>query len=472
MHKFVGTAVAAALCWSVAASAQSAPDASFGRNGSGIGAARTVPSSDAEAAAPGATRLTLAEAVRMASGIAPAVEAAGYRVAGAEARANETRAGLLPSLSLSAAYFNRSATLASTGFSFPPNLGFSLPALIGPYDNVDGRIRVSQSVVDVATWQHLKADRIQVQGSEADRGAAVQGAARAAALAYLRAVRAQALLGARQADSVTAAELLSLADAQVQAGVSPPLDATRARTQLAAARGALIVARNQRQKADIDLALALGQDPAAVYALADTLTGDLGTSAAPLDSAAALSLALDRRADLAAERDRGLSADAQRKAIGMERLPRLDLEGDWGPNGKTPGTTLNTRDLAVSVTIPLLDGLKRDARGAEQRALAAESGVRERDLQRQIAAQVRSALLDFASGVEQHDVAAQGLSLAEEELSEARERFASGVAGNIDLISAQSTLNQARDAEIDARFTTAAARVNLAYAAGVVETVH
>jgi outer membrane protein TolC len=209
-----------------------------------------------------------------------------------------------------------------------------------------------------------------------------------------------------------------------------------------------------------------------VFVLADTLTGDLGVSAAPLDSAAALSLALDRRADLAAERDRGLSADAQRRAIGMERLPRLDLEGDWGPNGKTPGTTLNTRDLAVSVTIPLLDGFQRDARGAEQRALAAESGVRERDLQRQIAAQVRSALLDFASGVEQHDVAAQGLSLAEEELSEARERFASGVSGNIDLISAQSTLNQARDVEIDARFTTAAARVNLAYAAGVVETVH
>lgn len=444
MHRIVGTAVAAALCWSVAMKAQSLPTA---------------------------TRLTLADAVRMAAGTSPAVEAAGYRVAGAEARAHETRAGLLPSLSLSAGYFNRSATLASTGFAFPPGLPFSLPALIGPYDNVDGRIRVTQSVVDLATWQHLKADRIQVQGSEADRGAAVQGAARAAALAYLRAVRAQALLGARQADSVTAAELLSLADAQVQAGVSPPLDATRARTQLAAARGALIVARNQRQKADIDLALALGVPPATVFVLTDTLTGDLGASAAPLDSAAALSLALGRRADLAAERDRGLSADAQRRAIGMERLPRLDLEGAWGPNGKTTGTTLNTRDLAVAVTIPLLDGLKRDARGAEQRALAAESGVRERDLQRQITAQVRSALLDFASGVEQHDVAAQGLSLAEEELSEARERFASGVSGNIDLISAQSTLNQARDAEIEARFTTAAARVNLAYAAGVVETV-
>jgi outer membrane protein TolC len=221
-----------------------------------------------------------------------------------------------------------------------------------------------------------------------------------------------------------------------------------------------------------DLALALGRDPATLFTLADTLTGDLGTSAAPADSAAALALALDRRADLAAERDRGWSADVQRKAIAMERLPRLDVSADWGPNGKTTATTLNTRDIAVGVTIPLLDGLRRDARGAEQRALAEESGVRERDLQRQIAAQVRAALLDLASGVEEHDVAAQRLSLAQEELDEARERFASGVAGNIDLINAQATLNDARDAEIEARFTTAAARVSLASATGVVETVH
>ena len=472
MHRVVGTAVAAALCWSVALEAQDAPVGGPGRDGVGMRAARAMPNAEGEAAAPAATRLTLADAARMAAGVAPAVEAAGYRVAGAEARAHQTRASLLPSLSLSAGYFNRSATLASTGFAFPPGLPVSLPPLIGPYDNVDGRIRLTQSIVDLASWEHLKADRMQVEGSQADRGAAVQGAARTAAIAYLRAVRAQSLLAARQADADIAAELLSLAEAQVQAGVSAPLDATRARTQLAAVRGALIVARNQRQKADIDLALSLGRDPAATFALADTLTGDLGASAAPADSAAALVLALDRRSDLLAERERGRRADTERKAIAMERLPRLDVAADYGPNGKTPGSTLNTRDIAVAVSIPLLDGLRRDARGAEQRALADESRVREQDLLRQIAAQVRAALLDVASGVELHDVAAQRLALAEEELAEARERFASGVSGNIDVISAQSSLNQARDAEIDARFATAAARVSLAYAAGVAETVH
>jgi len=428
--------------------------------------------SAAAQAASSERRLTLADAVGLAAQSAPAVEAATYRMDEAAARVRETRADLLPTLTATAGYVNRSATLASTGFSFPPGVPFSLPSLIGPYDNVDGRLRVSQTLFDYADWRHLEAARVGVEGSAAERAASVQGATRTAALAYLRAVRAAALLGARQADADIATELVSLAEAQLQAGVSAPLDVTRARTQLAAARAALIVARNQRQKADIDLALALGADPGTAFLLADTLTGDLGGSAASADTARALPLALERRPDLLAEQSRGRRANVERGAILAERLPRLDVAADFGPNGRTPDNTLNTRTIALQVSVPLLDGFRRSARSAEQAATAHESAVRSRDLRRQIAAQVRAALLDLASGAEEHEVAAQRLALAAEELSEARERFASGVAGNIELINAQSSLNQARDAEIDARYTTAAARVSLAYATGVADTVH
>jgi len=56
-----------------------------------------------------------------------------------------------------------------------------------------------------------------------------------AAVAYVRAVRAQAVVAARQADSAIAAELVGLAEAQRAAGVSPAIDVTRARAQLATA---------------------------------------------------------------------------------------------------------------------------------------------------------------------------------------------------------------------------------------------
>ena len=124
------------------------------------------------------------------------------------------------------------------------------------------------------------------------------------------------------------------------------------------------------------------------------------------------------------------------------------------------------------VSIPLLDGFRREARSAEQGAVAQQSEARVGDLRRRIAAQVRSALLDLGSGQEQHGVAEERLSLAVEELDEARERFAGGVAGNIDVITAQANLNLARDAEIDSRYATAEARVRLAAATGVVDTIH
>ena len=64
------------------------------------------------------------------------------------------------------------------------------------------------------------------------------------------------------------------------------------------------------------------------------------------------------------------------------------------------------------------------------------------------------------------------MALAEAELAQARERFTSGVSGNIEVINAQTSLVRARDAQIDARYAIAAARVAVARAAGVARTLH
>ena len=74
--------------------------------------------------------------------------------------------------------------------------------------------------------------------------------------------------------------------------------------------------------------------------------------------------------------------------------------------------------------------------------------------------------------MEQQRVATDRLQLADEELSQATERFTSGVAGNIEVIDAQSSLVRARDVDIDARFAIALARVNLARAVGVAQSIH
>jgi len=396
------------------------------------------------AQSPAPLRLSFADAVRQATGqsqaVPPSVAIAGFRADEATARVRQTRSGLLPNLSLSGSWLSRTFNTQAQGLSFP-----GIPKIIGPFDAYDGRVRVTQTLFDFATLGRVSAAKSQASAAGADRSAVIEASAQNVALAYTRATRAQAVVNARQADSALAAELVNLAVAQQQAGVSASIDVTRARTQLAEAAGRLIVASNQRDRARIDLARALGIDPDTPITLTDTLNAQLGAADVPADRSA---------------------------AIAAERLPRLELEADYGLSGVALASALSTRQVAVQVTLPILDGFRREGRLAEQQAVVRESDVRARDLREQVSADVDGALLDLRSAVAQQMIATDRLQLAAQEVSEARQRFKAGVAGNIEVINAQSSLLRARDADIDARFAAVTARIALARSVGSARTLH
>ncbi|MEC9359041.1 MAG: TolC family protein, partial [Pseudomonadota bacterium] len=71
---------------------------------------------------------------------------------------------------------------------------------------------------------------------------------------------------------------------------------------------------------------------------------------------------------------------------------------------------------------------------------------------------------------EQVDAAASTRSLAERELTLARDRFSQGVADNIEVVSAQASLTEARAGYVQALAGFQQARVNLAAALGQAET--
>src|SRR4029077_17135613 len=334
----------------------------------------------------------------------------------------------------------------------------------------------------------VRAAGAQADGSRAERGVTVEASVLTTAIAYVRAVRAQAVVGARQADSAIAAELVGLAEAQRAAGVSPAIDVTRARAQLARAEGLLLVAKNQLDRGRIDVTRVLGLDPATPLSFSDSLAPSLGAADVSVQRDSAVDAALANRPELRAELARAAAARQTGSAIRAERLPRIDLAGDYGVNGPTAPRSIATRDIVLQGSVPILDGFRREARLDEQDAVVRESQVREADLRRQIAAEVDAALLDLGSAQAQQLVAAALLDLgaaqahqlvareqrrlAESELSQARERFKAGVAGNIDVITAQTGLIRARDTEIDARFAAATARISLARATGVARTLH
>ena len=415
--------------------------------------------------------LSLADAVRIASGEAPAVELAKLDEAQARSQRAGARGVLFPSFSATASDFNRTFSLKAQGlvFSIPGVPPFPDP--LGPVESFDARLHASQALVDIAGIQRIRAADLKTRRVGADRTATAESAAQAAAAAYLRAARAQATLAARQGDERIATDLLSLAEAQQQAGTAPMIDRTRARTALAGAHGQVLVAQNQLDRALIDLARTLGKPPGEKLALSDTLGSDLARSDAPEVAETATGVAIERRPELAAQQAREAGARAERSAIASERLPRVDASADWGLSGMYAAHAVDTRAFGVALSMPFFDGGRREARIAEQTSTIEQARVRAHDLRDEIAAEVQGALLDLSSAREQIAVADERLALAQEELDEARERFVSGVAGNVEVINAQASLVDARDTEIEARYAFAAARIALARATGVARTL-
>jgi outer membrane protein TolC len=418
---------------------------------------------------PATVRLSFADAIgRVTSQDAPpAVELAGLRTDESRARVTQARSGLLPSISLAGSWANRTLNPKALGFSFAP-----VPDLIGPFDVVDGRVQLQQTLFDFSNLKRVSAAKSQVTASVAEGSATVETSAQNVAIAYARAVRAQAVVGARTADSALAAELVKLAVAQQQAGVSASIDVTRARVQLSESAGRVILAQSQLERARIDLARSLGIDAATPIELTDTLTMDLGAATVPAERNAAVAQAIASRPDLAAEVARGNAARTAASAISAERLPRLGVTADYGVSGNEWADAISTRGVSLQVTLPVLDGWRREGRLAEQRVVVKESDVRARDLRQQVTADVDGALLDLRSAAAQQMITGERLGLASEEVSQARQRFEAGVAGNIEVINAQESLVRAREADIDARFAALVARISLARSVGSAHTLH
>jgi outer membrane protein TolC len=274
-------------------------------------------------------------------------------------------------------------------------------------------------------------------------------------------------VSARTADSALARELLDIAQRQLQAGVGVALDVTRARAQLAGTRAQLIAARNERDRARLDLLRGLGLAVTEEVVLRDTLAPPPSDEVLTTEAAGVVE-AQRERADLRAA---SAATDAARRALRAarsERLPTLGLFGDDGATSTSYSRLLNTYTYGAQLTLPVFEGFRTSARVQQQIAALHEAEARQRDLGAQVVADVRGALLDVAASREQAAAAQERLALGEQELAQARERFRAGVAGNADVIIAQLNLNAARSQYVDALASLQLARVALARAIGQV----
>jgi len=429
-----------------------------------------------DAQQPTALPLSLGDAARLAAQQSALAKGARLRADEAQARVRQRRADLLPTLSSYVQEAGRTFNTSTLGIDFPTPPGqkpvFDPKGQVeGPINTLDIRGRVQQNLLDFGALGRVRSAQAAARSSSADAEATAEQAATVASTAYVRAMRADADLHARQADTLLATDLLGIAQSQLRAGTGVGLDVTRARAQLAATRASLIASRNARDHARLDLLRSLSLPVETDIVLTDSLSTVAAATEPVPDEAALLAQALRARPDILAEEQRVRAARQGLSAINAERLPTLGLIADDGVIGKNGARLLNTYTWGLQVSIPIFDGFRREARAQEQRSVVKEAEIRQHDVEQQAQADVRGAVLDLAAAREQLDAASERLRLAEQELAQARDRFNAGVAGNADVVNASLALTSSRTLVNDAETAYQLARVSLARATGSVTSL-
>ena len=368
---------------------------------------------------------------------------------------------LLPSVDFSAKETVMQADLAAQGLRIP---GF--PTIIGPFGYTDLRASLKWSLVDVASLRNYLASRHNFAAAQLSAQDARELVILTVGNAYLLVLADETRIQSVEAQVATAKVSLDQASASHQAGTAPLLDELRARVDSQSLEQQLIVARNAFEKDKLALARTIGLPLGQSFTLTDKAPFAVFDQ---LDVDAAIHQAHLNRKDLAALVEQAKATQEQRKAATAERLPTIKADADYGDIGVNVRHSHGTVDATGTLSVPLFKEfeLRGDAQVAQAHLDTKQAQLS--DMNAQVDADVRDALLDIASAQKQVEVARSSVELAGEALSEAQQRYANGVSDNLAVSQAEQSVAQANDQYVASLYRHNVAKLSLARALGAGE---
>src|SRR6185312_12447647 len=284
--------------------------------------------------------------------------------------------------------------------------------------------------------------------------------------AYLGVISDTARVEAVQAELNTAQALFDRAKDQKNAGTVAGIDVLRAQVEFQTEQQRLVAQKNQVEKDKLVLARVIGLPAGQQFNVADRLPF------APLPTALddLLKQAYDHRADFKAAQAQVRAAEYAIEAAQAEHYwPQVVVQGDYADIGSTLAHSHGTYSFVAGVRFPIYAGgrARIDAEQAEAVLRTKKNAVE--DLRGRIDYDVRTALLDLQSASDQVTVAKTNVDLANETVTEARDRFGAGVTDNIEVVQAQQLLAAANENYIASLNAHNGAKIALATAVGIAE---
>jgi outer membrane protein TolC len=354
------------------------------------------------------------------------------------------------------------ANLAALGFTGFPGI----PSVIGPFNVFDARVYVSQPIVDLKALNDLRADSHNASAARYSYADARNLVVLVAANLYLQTLAESARAQAAAAQLDTARALHAQAVDMKQAGMVPAINVLRAEVEMNTQQQRATATRNDFEISKLRLARAIGLPIGQEFTLADKG----GYAPAPeMTLDAALERAYRSRPDYQAALERVQAAEATRRAALGEALPAVRVNADYGTIGQTASTAIPTFSIAGAVSVPIFQGGRVRGRLIETDARLQNRRSEAEDLKAGIYYDVRSAFLDIQATSERLQVATSARTLSDQQLVQARDRFAAGVADNLEVVQAQEAVALSNEQYIDASYGFNVAKVTLARALGVAE---
>jgi len=282
---------------------------------------------------------------------------------------------------------------------------------------------------------------------------------------YLEVQKTTAQLSASEQAVTDARENLRLARVRSEAGLGLRSDELRARTHLASMEQHYITASNNLTLAQLQLATTLGLPEGLRAEIADNSTA----LAIRIPEQQLAKIALESRNDLQRSQTELNRSEAALSLARSAYLPTVSAFASYQMNAMdTPLGSDNDAWLAgVSLKWQIFDGFKRcreKDRAAANRSAAGELLANQTRLSNY---QVTEGYLRHAETGRRLDVARLALADAEETVRLLTRRFENSLATMVELLDAQSTLNQVRADLVETEANYALAGGRIYYSAGI-----
>jgi outer membrane protein TolC len=341
----------------------------------------------------------------------------------------------------------------------------SSPA-VGPFSYFDARANLTEKLFD---WKSINTTRSANESLKAANYTfkdARDLVVLAVGYTYLQAIADAARIETAEAQVQTAQTIYDQATDQINAGTSPDIDGLRAKVELQTRQQQLIQAKNNFAIQKLTVARVIGLAPGQEYEFADK------SPYQPLEDISleeALKRAYASRSDYQAAMNDLKAAEFSRKAALGGYIPSLSLDADYGLGGSHPSTATPVADVRGTLTIPIFQGGSVHGDVLQADARLEQSRERLENLRAQIDSDVRAALLNLQSSAALVNVAQSNIDLAEQTLTQSRDRFSAGVTDTVEVVQSQEAVASAHEQYISSLYDYNYAKISLVRALGISE---